>query len=39
MAAGSHAENGICALFVQAEIMIIITNKFEKISENDSIKI
>jgi len=39
MAAGNQAENGICALFVQAEIMIIKTKRFEKILENDSIKI
>lgn len=39
IAAGNQAENGICALFVQAEIIIIKTNRFEKMLENDSIKI
>jgi len=37
IAAGNHAENGICALFVQAEIIMMNTSKLEKILEKDSI--
>jgi len=37
IAAGNHAENGICALFVQAEMIMINTSILDIMLEKDSI--